>query len=352
MVEDKLDKKIDKLRQKLSLAFEQEVFCPPKAISTGVIAFDEVTNGGLPEGRITELFGDYSSGKSLLIYSAIANLQRQGGIAVLVDTEDALNVQWAEKLGIDMEKLIYVSPALVDFEVTVEYVFKLLDDFVTEIRHDQSLQDRPVIFAWDSVAATKSAEEGLAMEYKSEMALRARVISQLMRKVPSVIAGTRIALVMVNQLRDKPGVLYGIKEDTPGGRAIKFHAHLRVMMKKGNKVKVGKDVVGMEGTLSVEKSKVGRPFRFVNFRVDFDDGIWKYSGLKDLLVREGVVTAAGAGWCKIGNYRFREIDDNVWQNICRVRNGENIEGEDTGEAVPLAALGDTDTVEKTNVEEE
>jgi len=318
--------KLDALRKKLRVQ-PTDVLEPVKSLSTGIVAFDEVMGGGLPEGKVVELFGDFASGKSLLVYHALKRLQAEGGLGVLVDTEDALNFAWAKALGLDVDKLIYVSPVTSGEELTIEYVFKLLEDFVRSVEADEKLKKTPCIFAWDSVAATKSAEEGEELIYKPEMASRARVIGQLIRKIPTLIAGTRISFVLVNQLRDKPGVMYGAKEDTPGGRAIKFHAHLRLLMKKGQKVKDEDAVTGMNGTLFVEKSKVSRPFRQVNFQLSFDSGIDKFSGLQDLLIREGVVEAEKAGWCKLNKLKFRRLDEAIWDKIKRIRAGEDIGGD-------------------------
>ena len=334
---------LSKLRKKLSVRYEESIFAQDKRLSCGVVAFDEVMNGGLPEGKIVELFGDFSSGKSLLVYHAVAELQSIGGVACLNDMEDSLNFDWARSLNVDLDNLIYISPITTTEAVNIEYVFKQLDTFITEMTATEELRNTPAIFAWDSVAATVSAEEGSSSEYKQEMASRARVISQLMRKIPPRLSGTRIVFLLVNQLRDKPGVLYGATEDTPGGRAIKFHSHLRLKMRKKKKITTPDGVEGMSGVLTVEKSKVGRPFREVNFNMYFEGGIPKYSGLKDLLIREKIVTKEAAGWCKIGDFKFRNMDDEVWAKIRQER--ENASEESRGPRAGAEVVSDGGEVE-------
>lgn len=321
---------LEKLRQNLKVAHSVELFKRGRCQSCGVVAFDECMNGGLPEGKIVELYGDWASGKSLLVYHSIVQVQKARGVVVLVDTEDSLNADWARKIGIDLENLIYVSPINTEEEVTIEFVFKELGRFVNAIKQEDALSTIPALFAWDSVAATKSAEEdvkeGEDLEYKPEMALRARVIGQMMRKVPSMVAGTRIITVFVNQLRDLPGVRFGKTEETPGGRAIKFHAHLRLSMRKGKKITDAGLYTGVFGRFFVDKSKVGRPFREANFHLTFDKGIPKYSGLKELLMREKRIQVSGGGWAKIGEgeneFRFREINDEAWEKIQELEGAE------------------------------
>lgn len=329
---------LERLRRKLRIS--GEVFQPTQAQSCGVVAFDLAMNGGLPEGKIIELFGNYSAGKSLLGYHSLVEVQKNGGLCLLTDTEDALNVGWVTSLGLDMDKVIYISPATAidKEEITIEYVFRQLGEFVEIIKADSALKALPAIYIWDSVAATKSEEEGDSMEYKPEMALRARVIGQMVRKVPSLIAGTRVIVMFVNQLRDKPGVIFGDKEETPGGRAIKYHAHLRLSLKKKAKIIIDKRPVGVSGVFEVAKSKVGKPFKTVEFQLMFEGGISKYSGLKDYLVREGVVTAIRGGWGQIGNYKFREINDESWAIIQRAMAGEEVSGEQAN--IPTEAQGE------------
>ncbi len=313
-----IESKIAKVRRKLQVSHNGELFARGKTITTGVVAFDEAMNGGLPEGKVVEIYGDFSSGKSLFVYQAIANLQQAGGVAVLIDTEDSLNGAWAKSVGMNLDTLVYISPLNTSEELTIEYAFKELENMVTLFKADPVLQTVPAIFSWDSVAATKSKEEGEEMIYKPEMAIRARVISQLMRKVPSLVAGSRVVTILVNQLRDNVGVMYGKKEDTPGGRAIKFHAHLRLGIKKGKLINKDKVCIGQQGSFRVEKSKVGKPFKTVDFEIDFDSGIPKYSGLKEFLIREKIVVMS-AGWGKIGDYRFQNLNDETWGHIQEAR---------------------------------
>lgn len=278
---------------------------PLPAMSFGVLSFDRITGGGLPVGRMTELFGDWSSGKSVVAYQAIAVVQKLGGVAILHDSEGSLNEPWAENLGIDLNTLLYYEP------MPLEDVFASMDEAVVMIREDAVFKDAPILVVWDSVAGTASRSEEEGDYGKQEIAVRARISSKAMSKLTGVIRRTRSVFLFINQLRDKPMVMFGDTEETTGGRAIKFHASLRLHMKKrmGQKGKLldVNRVVGMTGSLQVKKSKVCPPFQIADFELYYKTGIPRLSGLLGVCVADGLVKSSG-GWFSIGEEKFRSTE--------------------------------------------
>ena len=286
-VEERVAAEIESLRKRLGAVDLREAGASLGFIATGVVAFDLMTGGGFPQGRFSEVFGEWQSGKSLLMYQTIATCQRMGGVAVLLDSERALEPRWATLLGIDSDRLVYFTPK------SLEEGFRKIEDLVLAVRDKESLlKDRDVLIVWDSLAASIAREE-IGKDYGApEMALRARTISGALRRLVSLIADERIALVFINQLRSKIGVVFGSTEDTTGGRAPKFYASLRIGISKGKKIKKDNKVVGVTGTFEVVKSKVGIPFKKAGFEIYFNKGIPPLSGLLDFLVDEGVVVKA------------------------------------------------------------
>jgi recombination protein RecA len=304
------EKELEVLRRDLNI-IDLSKIAPPPSISTSVVAFNLAMGGGFPEGRLSEVLGDFSSGKSLLAYLAIAAVQKAGGLAMLLDSEWALNLAWVRALGINLEELLLIHPE------SLEDAFTRIEAAIKRIRRDTSLfKDSPVLIAYDSLAASVAREE-LAQEYgKPEMAIRARVISQAMRKQVALIANYRIALVVINQLRTKVGVMYGPSEDSTGGRAPKFYASLRVALKKKKQIMDGENVVGVNGELTVIKSKVCIPFRQVNFQMVFTKGIDRFSGLADYLNRLAVFGKTQSGWYTFGKQKFREAQlPGLWDEM-------------------------------------
>lgn len=304
MVDDK-KKDFDALKKSLQvvdLSKEASVRCIP----TGVISIDLAVGGGIPEGRFTEIFGEWQSGKSLLMYQAIAECQRRGGVAFLFDSERAFDIRWGKALGIDVDELLLFYPeSLEDAFTDMEKAIRLVKS--------GGLKDRPVLIVYDSLAASVAKDELEQGFGKPEMALRARVISSSLRKMTNLIADHRVALVFVNQLRSKVGVMFGPTSDTTGGRAPKFYATLRLEMSKRNKIKRGDEVIGVQGVLEVVKSKIGVPFRRVNFELFFDKGIDKLSGLLDYFIRYGIIGQSGA-WCSFQNKSFRAAQfPQIWE---------------------------------------
>jgi len=293
----------ERLRKKLQAIELTPSF---KTLSTGVLAFDYILGGGLPEGRLAEIYGDWSSGKSALVYHAIVQAQREGGVAMLHDSEGALSVPWAETLGIDMERLLYYEP------MPIESVFDKMEEGIKAVMADEYFRLKPFLLVWDSVAATMAKEE-LKREYgDAEVALRARVISGALRKLTGLIRNSKTIVVFTNQLRDRPMVMFGDTEETTGGRAIKFHSSLRCeMQKKFGKSGLilspsGTQVIGVKCSIKCTKSKVCVPFRYVDFDLYYDGGIPRMSGLLDLMVREGKIAhTPKTAWYSLGERRFR-----------------------------------------------
>ncbi len=300
-------KEFDVLRKSLGtidLSKEGRLRC----ISTGVVAIDLATGGGIPEGRFTEVFGEWQSGKSLLMYQTIVQCQRSGGVAILFDSERAFDVRWGANLGININELLLFTPE------SLEDAFSGMEKAIKAVRSG-AFKDSPVLIVYDSLAASVAEAELKQTFGQPEMALRARVISSALRKMTNLIADYRVALVFVNQLRSKIGVMFGPTSDTTGGRAPKFYATLRMEMRKKNRIKKDDNIVGVSGEMEVVKSKIGVPFRRVEFDLFFDKGIDRLSGLLDYLVRYGIIKQSGA-WFQFGSKKFRSSQfENVWSEI-------------------------------------
>lgn len=262
-------------------------------VPTGILAIDRVLGGGIPSGRLTELYGDFSTGKSRLAYHILAQAQQQNGIAVLVDTERAFSEGLASLTELDTANLIYPDPNEI---ITIEDVFKCLETCISVFREPPS--DQLVVLIWDSVAATPGMED-LENELGANTAAmrRAKVISDGLKKLMHDVYKHNIALIFINQIREKMGVMYGEKVETVGGKALKFTASLRVHVHLDGKIKNEKtqELDGYKGRLEVEKSRVSRPFGVVNFEMLTEKPIDKYSGLLDYLVRHGEIEGK-AGW--------------------------------------------------------
>lgn len=264
----------------LSAEFKESV---KYKISTGIVALDIVTNGGIPSGRLTEFFGGESTSKSRLCAHIIAGIQKAGGIAVLNDVEKALDQGLVDLTGVDTDKLIYPNPGE---NTTVEDIFDSLENTIKVIRPEYP--DKPIGFFWDSVAATPSRKELVEEIGKPEASmLRAKLIGSGLRKYLPDIYRNHIILIFVNQIQDKINVLFGDRETTPGGRQIKFLASLRLGMKIVGSIKDDqtKEQIGTYIQMLVKKSKIGPPFGIVNFEMPAFSPIDKHAGLLDYMVR-------------------------------------------------------------------
>ena len=277
-------------------------------VPTGIKAFDRVLGGGIPAGKLTEMYGDYSSGKSRIAAHILAETQKLGGTAALLDTERSLDAGLAELTGLDVSTLVYPDP---DRMLTsIEDVFKRIKE-IMEFRGDHETELLTIV--WDSVAATPGLED-LENELGANTAAmrRAKVISDGLKQVMAQVYRTKTCLIFINQIRDKIGVLYGEKIDTVGGKALKFAASVRVHIHLAGKLKDEKteEQIGAKGRFVVDKCKVGKPFGSVSFEMMIDKPIDPYTGLLDYLVRHGEMEDIGRGWYSFpGEHKNFRADD-------------------------------------------
>lgn len=261
--------RLTKKKQFASLADASILSRVSEFVSTGIPTIDLVMGGGVPVGRMIEVYGDTSTGKSLLAAHILAETQHAGGIAVLMDPETATSVEIMESVGIDTETCIYTVPD------TVEEVFKVIED-VLELKKEEA-PDQLMTIVWDSVAATTSEDElaraskdGIGRGYPSH----ARLISQMCRILKAEIAKNRIAFVFINQTRQKLNIMFGDNTATFGGKAIPFYSSIRLVMKKGKKLVDGKDFpYGIMVKIGCVKNKVAPPFRDCQCPVIFGEGL-------------------------------------------------------------------------------
>ena len=264
-------------------------------ISTGSsildLAISNRPNGGLPVGRITELTGLEASGKSLVSAHLLANTQKQGGLAVYIDTENAMNEEFATAIGIDVSKMLYVQLE------TVEDIFEVVENIITKVR--EASKDRLVTIVVDSVAAaTTKVEQSDDFDQQGWATQKAIILSKAMRKITQMIGRQRVCLVFTNQLRVKLGSMFGDPYTTSGGKAIGFHASCRLRLKAAGQIKVkvnGKDqVVGIKTKAQVIKNRMGPPLRTAEFNILFDSGIDDYGSWLQIMKDNKLVTQGGS----------------------------------------------------------
>ena len=259
-------------------------------ISTGSKLLDYICSnrrdGGLPEGRIVEIFGPPSIGKSHIATQIARSTQQMGGIVVYIDTENATSVENLQMLGVDVAKrFVYV-----DTHCTEE-VLSIAE--ATIMKAKAMNKDVPITIVWDSVAASSPKAELLGDYDKESIGLQARAISKGMRKITGVIANQSVLFVILNQIRTKIGVMYGDPDTTPGGKAIPFHASTRIKLGAGQQIKDGDDVIGIHVSAKTIKNKVAPPFRKINFEIHFGVGIKEHEQVFDILRKNGAETIDG-----------------------------------------------------------
>jgi recombination protein RecA len=277
----------------------KEAIVPISVISTGSISFDSALGvGGFPRGRVVEIFGPESSGKTTVALQVIAEAQKQGGMAAFVDAEHALDPIYARKLGVDVDNLLVSQP---DYG---EQALEIAEALVRSGAID--------VLVVDSVAALVPKAELDGEMGDSHMGLQARLMSQALRKLTGIVSKSRTCLVFINQIREKIGVMFGNPETTTGGRALKFYSSVRVDIRRIAAIKEGDQVVGSRTKIKVVKNKTAAPFREAEFDIMYGEGISREGDLIDLGVMKNMVDKSGA-WFSYKNERIGQGRENAKQ---------------------------------------
>jgi recombination protein RecA len=270
---------------------------PISVISTGSISFDAALGvGGVPRGRVIEIFGPESSGKTTITLQIIAEAQKAGGLAAFVDAEHALDPQYAQKLGVDIDNLLVSQP---DYG---EQALEIVEALVRSNAID--------VLVVDSVAALVPKAELDGEMGDSHMGLQARLMSQALRKLTGTVSKSRTCLIFINQIREKIGVMFGNPETTTGGKALKFYSSVRIDIRRIGAVKDGDSVVGSRTKVKIVKNKVAAPFRDAEFDILYGEGISREGDVLDLAVLHNIVDKSGA-WYSYQGERIGQGRENV-----------------------------------------
>ena len=273
-----------------------------QGIGTGALSLDIALGGkGIPRGRVCEMFGPESSGKTTLALHVVANAQKAGGVAAFIDAEHALDTTWAKKLGVNISDMLVSQPD------TGEQALDIVEMLVKSNSVD--------IIVVDSVAALVPAAEMQGEMGQSHVGIQARLMSQAMRKLTSAISKSRTCLIFINQIRMKIGVMFGNPETTPGGNALKFYSSVRIDVRRVSTIKDSSgEATGNRVRARVVKNKVAAPFKSAEFDLDFDGGISREGDLLDLGVECEVVQKSGA-WLNYGEMRLGQGRENAKQYL-------------------------------------
>jgi len=307
----------------------REAVVPISVISTGAISFDAALGvGGVPRGRVIEIFGPESSGKTTIALQIIAEAQKLGGMAAFVDAEHALDPIYAKKLGVDVDNLLVSQP---DYG---EQALEIAEALVRSNAID--------VLVVDSVAALVPKAELDGEMGDSHMGLQARLMSQALRKLTGIVSKSRTSLIFINQIREKIGVMFGNPETTTGGRALKFYSSVRIDIRRIAAIKDGDVVTGSRTRVKVVKNKVAAPFREAEFDIMYGEGISREGDLIDLAVNNNIVEKSGS-WFSYKTDRIGQGRENARQFL-----KENPDIRASIEAEVRKALGLTSSHEKPN----
>jgi len=269
---------------------------PVESIPTGALSLDLALGvGGVPRGRVIEIYGPESSGKTTLCLHILAEAQKMGGIGAFIDAEHAFDRFWARRIGVDLESLLFSQPD--DAEQALEIVETLVRSGAVDI----------VVI--DSVAALAPRAELAGEMGDSHVGLVPRLMSQALRKLTAVISKSRTCVIFVNQVREKIGVVYGNPETTPGGRALKFAATVRMEIRRGEAIKTGTETIGYRTRVRVTKNKVAPPYTLAQFDMEFTGGIPKEGSILDVASEFDIIQKAGA-WFSYGEERLGQGREN------------------------------------------
>jgi recombination protein RecA len=272
-------------------------FAAVSAISTGSIGVDAALGvGGVPRGRIIEIFGPESSGKTTLSLHIIAEAQKAGGLAAFIDAEHALDAEYAKKLGVDVDNLLVSQPD------SGEQALEIAEVLVRSGAID--------VIVIDSVAALVPRAELEGEMGDSHVGLQARLMSQAMRKLTAILAKSKTSMIFINQIREKIGVMFGNPETTTGGRALKFYSSVRIDIRRTNQIKEGDEVVGSRVKVKIVKNKVAAPFRQAEFDVGYGEGISKTGELLDIGIEHKLIEKSGS-WFSYGDVRLGQGRENA-----------------------------------------
>ncbi len=272
-------------------------FAAISSISTGSIGVDAALGvGGVPRGRIVEIFGPESSGKTTLSLHIIAEAQKLGGLAAFIDAEHALDAEYAKKLGVDIDNLLVSQPD------SGEQALEIAEVLVRSGAID--------VIVIDSVAALVPRAELEGEMGDMQMGLQARLMSQALRKLTGIVSKSKTCLIFINQIREKIGVMFGNPETTSGGRALKFYASVRLDIRRTTQIKEGDEVIGSRVKVKVVKNKCAAPFRQAEFDVAYGEGISKFGELLDIGLENRIIEKSGS-WFSYGDVRIGQGRENA-----------------------------------------